>query len=187
MPDEPPPKLWQHPLRQPASPPTHGADAHHEAAPALSGAVRRLARPRWGELAVTSNHTFLCGASHPEELVREAARLGHAGIALTDFETFGGAVRAHVAAREAVVGDQGGQHAGAPMKLAHGTRVRFSIADPPWPGPADGVARAFGGETLDLLLYPSDRASWGALCRLLTKARTAGAVVPRAEAEPSGP
>ena len=110
MPDEPPPKLWQHPLRQPASLPTRGADVRHEAAPALSGAVRRLARPRWGELAVTSNHTFLCGASHPEELVREAARLGHAGIALTDFETFGGAVRAHVAAREAVVGEQGGPH-----------------------------------------------------------------------------
>ena len=187
MPDEPPPKLWQHPLRQPAPPPIRGADVRHEAAPALSGAVRRIARPRWGELAVTSNHTFLCGASHPEELVREAARLGHAGIALTDFETFGGAVRAHVAAREAVVGEQGGQHAAARMKLAHGTRARFSIADPPWPGQADGVARAFGGETIDLLLYPSDRASWGALCRLLTKARTAGAVVPRAEAEPSGP
>jgi error-prone DNA polymerase len=187
MPDEPPPKLWQHPLRQPASLPTRGADVRHEAAPALSGAVRRLARPSWGELAVTSNHTFLCGASHPEELVREAARLGHAGIALTDFETFGGAVRAHVAAREAVVGEQGGPHAGARMKLAHGTRVRFSIADPPWPGPADGVARAAGGETIDLLLYPSGRASWGALCRLLTKARTAGAVVPPAEAEPNGP
>ena len=74
---------------------------------------------RWGELIVTSNHTFLCGASHPEELVREAAGIGHDGMALTDLESFGGAVRAHAAARE-LRGADG-------FRLAHGVRVRLSL------------------------------------------------------------
>jgi error-prone DNA polymerase len=65
--------------------------------------VLRTSR-QWGELAVQSNHSFLLGASHPEELEREAARLGHAGIALTDGETVGGAVRAQQRVR--VRGDQ---------------------------------------------------------------------------------
>ncbi|MFN9126780.1 MAG: OB-fold nucleic acid binding domain-containing protein [bacterium] len=187
MPDEPQPKLCQHPLRQPAPAPaptpapasSSSAVAGQQATVVFSHRARRPARPSWGELAVTSNHTFLNGASHPEELVREAARLGHAGIALTDFETFGGAVRAHVAARETVVGEHGGVHAGARPRLAHGARVRFSIDDLPWSKMPDAGARSCepsAGETIDILLYPSDRASWGAMCRLLTKARTAGAV-----------
>ena len=49
-------------------------------------------------------------------------------------------------------------------------------------GSSRDAAAAIRPETIDLLLYPSDRASWGALCRLLTKARTAGAVVSPAAA-----
>ncbi|MDP6404381.1 MAG: error-prone DNA polymerase [Alphaproteobacteria bacterium] len=55
----------------------------------------------YAELQVTSNFSFLCGASHPEELVAEAAALGHEAVAITDRNTFAGVVRAHVAAREA--------------------------------------------------------------------------------------
>ncbi len=55
----------------------------------------------YAELQVTSNFSFLCGASHPEELVTEAAALGHEAVAITDRNTFAGVVRAHVAAREA--------------------------------------------------------------------------------------
>ena len=36
------------------------------------------------ELAVTSNFSFLRGGSHPEELVRQAAALGLAGIAIAE-------------------------------------------------------------------------------------------------------
>ena len=36
----------------------------------------------YAELAVTTNFTFLTGASHPEELVAEAARLGLAGLGI---------------------------------------------------------------------------------------------------------
>ncbi|MDP6066335.1 MAG: error-prone DNA polymerase [Alphaproteobacteria bacterium] len=55
----------------------------------------------YAELQVTSNFSFLCGASHPEELVAEAAALGHEAVAITDRNTFAGVVRAHVAARDA--------------------------------------------------------------------------------------
>lgn len=51
------------------------------------------------ELQVTSNFSFLRGASHPEELVKEAAKLGYSAIAITDHNTFAGIVRAHVAAK----------------------------------------------------------------------------------------
>lgn len=52
-------------------------------------------------LQVTSNFSFLRGASHPEELVQQAAALGYQAIALTDRNTLAGIVRAHTAALQA--------------------------------------------------------------------------------------
>ena len=57
--------------------------------------------PGYAELHAISNFTFLCGASHPGELVRRAAELGYAALALTDECSLAGVVRAHRAAREA--------------------------------------------------------------------------------------
>ncbi len=47
-----------------------------------------------------SNYSFLEGASHPDELVDEAQRLGLPALALTDRDGVYGVVRAHVRARE---------------------------------------------------------------------------------------
>ena len=47
-----------------------------------------------------SNYSFLEGASHPEELVEEAHRLGLTALALTDRDGVYGIVRAHGKARE---------------------------------------------------------------------------------------
>ena len=47
-----------------------------------------------------SNFSFLEGASHPEELVEEAHRLGIGSLALTDRDGVYGMVRAHVKARD---------------------------------------------------------------------------------------
>src|SRR4051812_9057299 len=47
-----------------------------------------------------SNFSFLEGASHAEELVEEAHRLGLRSIAITDRDGVYGMVRAHVKARE---------------------------------------------------------------------------------------
>lgn len=52
------------------------------------------------ELQVTSNFSFLRGASHPEELVEQAAAFGYPKIAITDVNTLAGVVRAHTAARK---------------------------------------------------------------------------------------
>ncbi|RMH13573.1 MAG: DNA polymerase III subunit alpha, partial [Planctomycetota bacterium] len=97
---------------------------------------------QYAELAVTTNFSFLTGASHPEEMVEQAQSLGHAGIAIADCNTLGGVVRAHVAAKEA----------GLPLVV--GSRVRMQSTP--------------GEEEPDLLLFPTDRAAYGRLCRLLT-------------------
>ena len=50
------------------------------------------------ELQVTSNFSFLRGASHPEELIEQAVALGYKEIAITDHNTLAGIVRAYAAA-----------------------------------------------------------------------------------------
>jgi len=56
--------------------------------------------PHYAELQVTTNFSFLRGASHPDELVVTAATLGHQAIAITDRNSLAGIVRAHHAAKE---------------------------------------------------------------------------------------
>jgi error-prone DNA polymerase len=53
------------------------------------------------ELHTTTNFSFLRGASHPEEMVEQAAAYGYTAIAITDRNTFAGIVRGHVAAKQA--------------------------------------------------------------------------------------
>lgn len=115
--------------------------------PILAGSARAPARALHGyaELEATSNYTFLTGGSHPEELVQQAAALGHAAIAITDTNTLAGIVRAHVAAKD--VG----------IQCIVGCRLLLrSCAD------------ASGWPTCEVLVYPSDRAAYGRLCKLLT-------------------
>ena len=92
------------------------------------------------ELQITSNFSFLRGASHPEELVAEAVKLGHRAVAIADRNTLAGVVRAHKAAVE------------------HGCRLvvgcRLDLQDRP-----------------SLLCYPTDRAAYARLCRLLTRGK----------------
>ncbi|MBL8302479.1 MAG: PHP domain-containing protein, partial [Ideonella sp.] len=54
-----------------------------------------MALPGYAELHCRSNFSFLCGASHPEELVQRAARLGYGALAITDECSLAGVVRAH--------------------------------------------------------------------------------------------
>ncbi|MDX1444039.1 MAG: error-prone DNA polymerase, partial [Gammaproteobacteria bacterium] len=56
--------------------------------------------PDYAELHCLSNFTFLRGASHPEELVEQAASLGYRAIAITDECSVAGVVRAWEAACE---------------------------------------------------------------------------------------
>ena len=91
------------------------------------------------ELAVTSNYSFLRGASHPEEMVDSAVALGHAAAAIADRNTLAGVVRAHVAARDA----------GIPLAIGS----RLVLTEP---------------EGLEVLVFPESRAAYAGLCGLLT-------------------
>ena len=53
----------------------------------------------YAELQVTTNYSFLRGASHPEELFAQAAALGVTALAVTDRNSVAGIVRAWEAAR----------------------------------------------------------------------------------------
>lgn len=74
---------------------------------------RAALQPEYAELHCLSNFTFLRGASHPEELVEQAAKLGYKALALTDECTFSGVVRAHEAAKETA------------LKLIIGTEIQL--------------------------------------------------------------
>src|SRR5437016_6220260 len=99
--------------------------------------------PPYAELDVVTNFSFLRGASHADELVYRAAELGHRAIAITDVNTLAGVVRAYDAIRQLK-----GQ-CEKPPQLIIGSRLTFSDAP-------------------DLLVWPTDRAAYGRLCRLLT-------------------
>jgi error-prone DNA polymerase len=55
---------------------------------------------KYTELQITTNFSFLRGASHPEEFVEQAAAYGYTAIAITDRNTLAGIVRAHIAAKK---------------------------------------------------------------------------------------
>ncbi|MBB3064465.1 error-prone DNA polymerase [Limibacillus halophilus] len=58
----------------------------------------------FAELQVTTNYSFLRGASHAEELATAAAAMGLRAIGVADRNSLAGVVRAHVAARQAGIG-----------------------------------------------------------------------------------
>src|SRR5512138_626034 len=62
--------------------------------------VRQATTVPYAELHCHSNFSFLDGASHPEELAEEAARMGLTGLAVTDHDGFYGVVRFSEAARD---------------------------------------------------------------------------------------
>lgn len=68
----------------------------------------------YAELDCISNFSFLRGASHPEELVRRAARLGYSALALSDECSLAGIVRASQEARK------------HPIQLIAGSRFRLT-------------------------------------------------------------
>ncbi len=52
------------------------------------------------ELHCKTNFSFLCGASHADELVERATALDYHALAITDVNSLNGVVRAHTAAKE---------------------------------------------------------------------------------------
>jgi error-prone DNA polymerase len=63
--------------------------------------MTRVTKTSYVELQLTTNYSFLRGASHVEELVEAAAHLGFTAIGVTDRNTVAGMVRAFQRCREA--------------------------------------------------------------------------------------
>src|SRR5690606_40728332 len=98
------------------------------------------------ELSATSNFTFLTGASHPEEMMAQAAAFGQEALAIADLNSVAGIVRAHVAARETR------RKTGAAPRLIPAALIRLT----------DGF---------EATALPRDRAGSGRICRLISAGR----------------
>ncbi|MGH8442058.1 MAG: PHP domain-containing protein, partial [Nevskiaceae bacterium] len=99
----------------------------------------------YAELHCLSNFSFLRGASHPGELVREAHRLGYSALALTDECSMAGIVRAWEASKE--------------TGLALITGAEFTLEKHPETG------------GLKLVLLAQDHDGYSEICRLITLGR----------------
>jgi error-prone DNA polymerase len=100
----------------------------------------------YAELAVTTNYSFLRGASFPGQFVEQANSLNYAAVGIADRNTLAGVVRAHDAWVRL--------NPGTPPKLLIGTRLVFRDGTP------------------DVLAYPKDRQAYGRLCQLLSAGKS---------------
>ena len=132
-------------------------------------------REEYAELCVTSNFTFLTGASHPEEMMTRAAELGLAAIAITDRNSLAGVVRAYRAlqilreeAEDSVrirskhrVDSCSRQEIGTPQDLPR-------PAVPHLPKLIVGCRLVLRDSTVEWVALPTDKAAYQRLARLLT-------------------
>ena len=147
-----------------------------------TGGIRVTA---YAELCVTSNFTFLRGASHPEELVTRAAELGLAAIAITDRNSVAGVVRAFSALKELERLREEAQASGtAPEGPAvrsrqvtdHSSRQALRLredgplipADRPLPKLIPGARLNLSDSDVEWLALPMDVTAWSRLTRLLS-------------------
>ena len=108
----------------------------------------------YAELHTHSNFSFLDGASHPEELVEEAVRLGLAAIALTDHDGMYGVVRFAEAAKA------------YGMPAVYGAELTLGLS-----APQHGVADPDGTH---LLVLARDPTGYRQLCRAISDAQLGG-------------
>ncbi|MGM4987066.1 error-prone DNA polymerase [Tardiphaga sp. 841_E9_N1_2] len=104
--------------------------------------------PDYAEIGVTSNFSFLRGASHPQNYVHLASAERLYAIGIADHNTMAGVVRAFA--------ELDHKDLVYKPKLLIGTRLVFNDGTP------------------DILAYPCDRAAYGRLCRLLSMGKLRG-------------
>ena len=129
----------------------------------------------YAELSITSNFTFLIGASHPEEYVERAARLGLSAIAIADDNSVAGIVRAHARAREIArlvaerrAWDAAHDPIGPPRPAHLPPPPAFPIHAAPRLIPA---ARLIFTDAPPITALAENRAGWASLCRILSRGR----------------
>ncbi|MCF6438196.1 error-prone DNA polymerase [Pseudoalteromonas luteoviolacea] len=96
---------------------------------------------QYSELFCQSNFSFLEGASHPEELVKQAHFLGYSALAITDECSLAGVVRAHTLIKNTELN----------LKLIVGSVLRF--------------------ESLKVVLLCPNKVAYSELCRVISNAR----------------
>ncbi|MFZ7093505.1 error-prone DNA polymerase [Primorskyibacter sp. 2E233] len=129
----------------------------------------------FAELCITSNFTFLTGASHPEEYMERAALLGLSAIAIADVNSVAGIVRAHSQAKE--------------IRHQIAERCKAEARDGPIGPPAPAhlpkppsvhihnvprlipAARLCLSEGIEVTALAATRTGWATLCRLISKGR----------------
>ncbi|HEX4102036.1 MAG TPA: error-prone DNA polymerase [Pseudonocardiaceae bacterium] len=127
----------------------------YESPPQLMPApATQPAHTPYAELHCHSNFSFLDGASHPAELVEEAARLGLDAIAITDHDGMYGVVRFAEAARELGI------------KTVFGAELSFGLT-----APQNGVPDPEGEH---LLVLARDPEGYRRLSRVISDAQIAG-------------
>ncbi|MEM8731969.1 MAG: error-prone DNA polymerase [Pseudomonadota bacterium] len=130
------------------------------------------------ELSITSNFTFLTGASHCEEYMERAAALGLSAIAIADDNSVAGIVRAHTEARKIrrLVqerqdwdADHGPIGPPCPEHIDPiGGPASFPVYATPRLIPAARLVLRDGPAVTAL---PMNRQGWASLCRLLSRGR----------------
>ncbi|WP_299937234.1 error-prone DNA polymerase [uncultured Pelagimonas sp.] len=129
----------------------------------------------FAELSITSNFTFLTGASHPEDYMDRAALIGLSAIAIADVNSVAGIVRAHtkmrdiarqvreridLETRDGPIGPPAPKHLAKPASLP--------ITNVPRLIPA---ARLCFTDGIEATALTATRQGWATLCRLLSTGR----------------
>ena len=110
----------------------------------------------YAELHVTTNYSFLRGASHPHEYVWRARELGYSAIGISDYNSCAGIIKAHQAAQDAGI------------QLCIGCRLTINFQGKNLDAP---TARSAESHISSVLLYPISRVAYGKLCSLLSLGR----------------
>jgi error-prone DNA polymerase len=129
---------------------------------------------KYAELCVTSNFTFLTGASHPEELMLRAAELELEAIAITDRNSLAGVVRAYSALKtlgkeaealrvrsSAQIDSCSRQETGRPIDFPHAPSLKL-------PKLIVGSRLVLRDCAVEWVALPTDRAAYERLSALLT-------------------
>ncbi len=129
----------------------------------------------FAELCITSNFSFLTGASHPEDYMERAAVLGLEAIAIADTNSVAGIVRAfsqareirhQIAEREEALARDG--LIGPPMPEGLPAPPRARIDHVPRLIPA---ARLVFAEGVEMTVLAATRQGWASLCRVISTGR----------------
>ena len=126
----------------------------------------------YAELHCITNYSFLRGASHPEELVAQAAALGYSAIAITDECSMAGIVKAHVAAKDSnvklIIGSEFHLDSNLPIanRPTSGYNLRGQKSRPVIKNHVNNTP-----DTVHLILLAPNRTAYGQICNLITIGR----------------